>query len=41
MKLVITDMIFEEFPELMLGVVILHNIDNSQNKAEISDEKSN
>lgn len=35
MKLVITDTIFDEFPELVLGVVILHNIDNSQNRAEI------
>jgi hypothetical protein len=28
MKLVITDRIFDEFPELILGVIILHNIDN-------------
>ncbi len=35
MKLVIADTVFEEFPELVLGVVILHNIDNSQNRAEI------
>jgi len=34
MKLVVTDTIFDEFPELVLGVVILHNIDNSQNQAE-------
>ena len=37
MKLVITDTIFDEFPELVLGVVILHNIDNSQNRAEIAE----
>lgn len=37
MKLVIRDAIFDDFPELLLGVVILHNIDNSQNRAEITD----
>ena len=37
MKLIITDTIFDEFPELVLGVVILHNIDNSQNRAEITE----
>jgi DNA/RNA-binding domain of Phe-tRNA-synthetase-like protein len=37
MKLVITDTIFADFPELVLGVVILHNIDNSQNKPEITE----
>ena len=37
MKLVITDTIFDEFPELVLGVVILHNIDNSQNRTEITE----
>src|SRR3990172_12329457 len=37
MKLVITDTIFDEFPELVLGIVILHNIDNSQNRAEITE----
>src|SRR5689334_25421148 len=37
MKLVVTDPIFEEFPELVLGVIILHNIDNSQNRAEITE----
>ena len=37
MKLVITDTIFDEFPELVLGVVILHNIDNSQNQAAITE----
>jgi DNA/RNA-binding domain of Phe-tRNA-synthetase-like protein len=35
MKFAITDTIFDEFPELILGVVVLHNIDNSQNRAEI------
>ena len=37
MKLVITDPIFDEFPELILGVVILHDIDNSQNRVEITE----
>ena len=37
MKLLITDSIFDDFPELVLGVVILHNIDNSQDRAEISE----
>jgi DNA/RNA-binding domain of Phe-tRNA-synthetase-like protein len=37
MKLVVTDTIFDEFPELVLGVVILHDIDNSQNRAEITE----
>lgn len=37
MKLVITDTIFDEFPELVLGVVTLHNIDNSQDRAEIAE----
>ena len=34
-KLVIADTIFADFPELVLGVVILHNIDNAQERAEI------
>ncbi len=38
MNLVITDKIFDEFPELILGVVILHDIDNSQNQAEITEK---
>jgi DNA/RNA-binding domain of Phe-tRNA-synthetase-like protein len=37
MKLIITDMIFDEFPELVLGLVILQNIDNTQNRAEITE----
>lgn len=37
MNLVIADTIFEDFPELVLGVVILHDIDNSQDKAEITE----
>ena len=36
MNLVITDAIFDEFPELVLGVVILQDIDNSQNRPEIT-----
>jgi len=35
MNLVITDTIFDDFPDLVLGVVILHNIDNAQDKPEI------
>lgn len=37
MNLIIADTIFDEFPELVLGVVILHNIDNSQNRPEITE----
>ncbi len=37
MKLVIADTIFDDFPELVLGVVILHHIDNAQNRAEITE----
>ncbi|HCK64991.1 MAG TPA: hypothetical protein DHW49_01895 [Anaerolineae bacterium] len=37
MKLIVTDTIFNEFPDLVLGVVILHDIDNSQNKPEITE----
>jgi DNA/RNA-binding domain of Phe-tRNA-synthetase-like protein len=36
MKLIIADTIFDEFPDLVLGVVILHDIDNSQNRPEIT-----
>jgi DNA/RNA-binding domain of Phe-tRNA-synthetase-like protein len=35
MKLVITDAIFDDFPEVILGIVILHNIDNAQNWPKI------
>lgn len=37
MKLIITGTIFEEFPDVFLGIVILHDIDNSQNKPEITE----
>lgn len=37
MKLMIADTIFDEFPELVLGVVILHSIDNSQNRVEVTE----
>lgn len=37
MKLIITDTIFAEFPELVLGVVLLHNIDNSQKEVAITE----
>lgn len=36
MKLIIADPIFEEFPGLAVGVVILHEIDNSQQRAEVT-----
>jgi DNA/RNA-binding domain of Phe-tRNA-synthetase-like protein len=36
MKLIIADTIFDEFPELILGVVTLQNIDNSTNRDEIT-----
>ena len=35
-KLIITDTIFDKFPELLLGVVILHGIDNAQDRPEIT-----
>ena len=35
MKLVIADAIFDDFPKVILGIVILHNIDNAQNWPEI------
>ena len=37
MKFIITDPIFNDFPETAVGVVILHNIDNTQARPEISD----
>lgn len=37
MKLVITDPIFDDYPELVLGIVILKHIDNSHNRAEITE----
>lgn len=36
MNLIITETIFNDFPELVLGVVILHGIDNVRNNAEIT-----
>jgi DNA/RNA-binding domain of Phe-tRNA-synthetase-like protein len=36
MNLIIADPIFEDYPELILGVVIAHDIDNSQDRAEIT-----
>jgi DNA/RNA-binding domain of Phe-tRNA-synthetase-like protein len=32
----ITDVIFDDFPDVVLGVVIAHNIDNSQDREEIT-----
>lgn len=37
MKLIIADTIFEDFPDVFLGVVILHDIDNSKDKPEITE----
>lgn len=37
MNLMITDTIFDDFPNLILGVVIAHNIDNSQDRREITE----
>lgn len=36
MRLVIADSMFDEFRDLILGVVILHGIDNTQDSAEIT-----
>lgn len=36
MKLIIADTIFDEFPELFLGIVILHDIDDAQDQPEIT-----
>lgn len=36
MKLIIAEQIFDQFPELILGVVIAHNIDNAQDQPEIT-----
>ena len=36
MKLIITDPIFDLFPEVVLGVVIAHRIDNAQDEPEIT-----
>ena len=37
MDLIIADSIFDEFPELILGIVIIHDSDNSQNNGEITE----
>ena len=37
MKFTIADTILDEFPELVLGVVVLQDIDNSQNRVEITE----
>lgn len=36
MKLIITDPIFDLFPEVVLGVVVAHRIDNAQDEPEIT-----
>lgn len=36
MNLIVTDAIFNDFPDVVLGVVILHDIDNSKDHAEIT-----
>ena len=37
MKLIIEDKIFEQYPEVILGVAVLHNIDNKGNHPEVAD----
>ncbi len=37
MKLIIANTIFDEFPDAFFGVVILHDIDNSKDKPEITE----
>lgn len=37
MNLIISDAIFNDFPDVILGVVILHDIDNSQSRSEITE----
>jgi len=37
MKLVITDVIFDDFPGTVLGVIIAHGLDNAEDKAEITE----
>ncbi len=37
MRLRIADAMFDDFPELVLGVVILHDIDNSRDRPEITE----
>lgn len=36
MNFIIADPIFTEFPDVVIGVVIAHNIDNTQDEAEIT-----
>src|SRR5689334_17412012 len=37
MDLIVADSIFDEFPELILGIVIIHDTDNSQNNGAITE----
>ena len=37
MNLMIADTIFDEYPNLVLGIAILQNIDNSQDRNEITE----
>lgn len=37
MKLIIAETIFDEFPNLFLGVILLHDIDNSKDNPEITE----
>lgn len=37
MNLMIADTIFDEYPDLVLGIAVLHNIDNSQARNEITE----
>lgn len=36
MNFVITEPVFKDFPELIIGVIILHDLDNTQSHAEIT-----
>jgi DNA/RNA-binding domain of Phe-tRNA-synthetase-like protein len=37
MNLMVADSIFDEYPDLILGIVIAHKIDNSQDRSEITE----
>lgn len=37
MNLIIKDEIFKQYPEVILGVAVLHNIDNKENHPEVNE----
>lgn len=37
MNLIITEAVLDEYPDLILGIVLLHEIDNSQDRGEITE----